>query len=299
MFKKLTLMLLAAMVLAGCYWNYDVEQSEVGAQFKRNTIVNCVGAGLWSDTSWYADIQKYSVATLTFEVNDPEVATSDNQLVGVTVTIQARRKGDCDSVKSFFSNWTHLLDDTILLETIDATAREGIKNGTRLFTLTQLLNDRNGLSNAITEQLEQDASKYNVDVVNVTIENVALDPAYVEILQQTASLNAQQDQALRQQALIEQQAETELFKINQAITVANLQAELERAQTEVDVEIARREGEVIAASNQVYEQNSRAYSLAVLEKLSQIFDGKTVYFVPEGTDLTTLFGVNGIVPIAP
>lgn len=292
--KVILFSLLLSLFLGGCYWGADIEQDEVGAHFDRNALINCLGPGRYSDSSWWAELKRYSIATHTFEVNDPEVATSDNQLVGVTITIQAARKSDCDSVRSFYSNWSRLLDDSILLDTIDATAREGIKNGTRGFTLNQLLNDRNGLSDAITTQLEQDASKYNVDIINVTIENVALDPAYAAILQQTAQLNAQQDQAQRRQSLIQQEAETEQFRIQQEIIIAEQQLVLEQAETNVQVEIGARAGEVVAAAQRVYSQNPQAFQLAVLERLAEIFNDKTVYFIPEGTDLTTLFGVSGL-----
>jgi len=298
MHKKLILLLvLASTVLSGCYIGFDVEQNEVGAIFNENALESCVGAGRYSDwTRMWSSMNKYSIATHTFEVHDEEVATKDNQLVGVTITIQAVRKGDCESIKSFFSNWSHLLYDEKLIEVIDANAREGIKNGTRSFTLNQLLDDRNGLSRAIISHLEEDASKYNVDIINVTIENVSIDSRYAEVLQETAQLNAQQEQALRRQSLIEQQAETDKFQIEQSILIAERQLSLEQAQTLVEVEIARREGEIVAAAQQVYELNDKAFQLALLDRLALVFNDKTVYFVPQGSDLTTLFGLGNIVP---
>lgn len=295
--KFLIIFALCSTLLSGCYWRDEIGRNEVGAKFFENRLVECVPSGVYTDTRVQADLAKYSVDALTFEVEDPEVATSDNQLVGVRFTVQALRKSDCESIKSFFQNWSRLLDDTALIEAIDATAREALKSGVRQFTLTRLLDDRDGLGEAIRAALSENASAYNVEIRTITVENVALDPEYAAILQETAALKAQEDFALRSQALAEQQAETDLFKLQQKQLVAAEQLKLEQAQTLVDVEIANRAGQVTAASQQVYELNARAYSLAVLERLAEIFEGKTTYFIPEGTDLTTLFGIQGIVPI--
>jgi regulator of protease activity HflC (stomatin/prohibitin superfamily) len=292
--------LMLSLFLSGCYWNEDVRTDQVGAQIDRNAVRACVGPGVYTDFGWFSDLRHISVSTLTFEVEDPEVATSDNQLVGIRVTIQAQRKGDCDSVRSFLSNWSNLLNDDSLVQTIDANAREAIKNGTRGFTLTTLLNDRNGLALAITAQLEEDTAKYNVDIINVTIENVALDPAYAAILQQTAQLKAQEDFQLRRQSLVEQQAATDLFERQQAQLVAAEQLKLEQAETLIQVEIAQREGEIVAASQQVYELNRQAFELRKLELMAELFGQGTVYFIPAGTDPNLFFGgFGGVVPVQP
>jgi hypothetical protein len=298
-FIILALSLFGLLFLTGCYINDEVRTDQVGAQLNKNAIIRCVGPGVYTDTAWWADLRQVNVSTLTFEVEDPEVATEDNQLVGVRITIQARRKGDCDSVRALLSNWSHLLDDQNLIDTIDATAREGIKNGTRGFSLQELLNDRNGLATAISTQLELDASKYSVEVINVTIENIAIDPAYAEVLQATAKLKADEDYQARRNSLIEQQAKTDLFERQQAQLVLAEQLKVEQAQTLVEVEIARRAGQKIAAANEVYILNPQAYELERLRLMQSMFGAGTVYFIPEGTDLTTFFGLNGFLPVQP
>lgn len=291
-------LVIVALLVTGCYWNDEVKPHEVAAQMYKNQVVNCTTpGGVYTDMRWFSDLEKISIATLTFEVEDPEVATKDNQLVGVRITIQARRKGDCDSVKSFLSNWAHLRNDDQLIGVIDATAREGIKNGTRGFTLTELLDDRNSLAGAITSQLEADASKYNVDIINVTIENVAIAAEYAEVLQRTAQLKAEEDYQQRRQNLVKQQAETDLYERQQAQRVLAEQLKVEQAQTNVEVEIARRAGEKTKAANEVYQLNEQAFELERLRLFQNIFNDKTIIFIPEGTDLNTFFGVDGIVPV--
>jgi len=282
----LVLVAMLAVATSGCYFWKSVETDEVGAQLNRNRIETCVPAGVYTKVNWFARLKTVSVATLTFEVEDPEVATADNQLVGVKITIQARRMSDCDSTTAFLTNWTRLLNDEVLILTIDATAREGIKNGTRDFTLTELLNDRDGLANAISAQLEEDTIKYATEIVNVTIENIALDPVYVAQLQETAQLKAEEDFQIRRQGLIEIQAETDLFERQQAQLVLSEQLLVEQAQTEVDIEIATREGQKTLARQEVYLLNDRAFELEQLRLLADVLGEGVTYFIPEGTDLT-------------
>lgn len=283
----LVLMTVVIMVASsGCYFWKSVDTDEVGAKVQANRVEACVPSGVYTTMRLFAKLKTVSVATLTFEVEDPEVATADNQLVGVKITIQARRMSDCESTTSFLTNWTRLMSDDILIQTIDATAREGIKNGTREFTLTQLLNDRDGLANAISEQLSEDTAKYSTEIVNVTIENIALAPEYADQLQKTAQLKAEEDFQIRRQGLIEIQAATDLFEREQAQLVLVEQLKVEEAQTSVDVEIATREGKMTLAKQEVYLLNEKAFELEKLMLLADILGDNVVYFLPEGTDLT-------------
>jgi hypothetical protein len=75
--------------------------------------------------------------------------------------------------------------------------------------------------------------------------------------------------------------------------------EKEKAQTAVNVEIASRKGKEVAASYEVYQTNERAYELERLSRLQAIFGNKaTMWFVPQGTDLTLLLNNNAnVVPV--
>ena len=299
---KRILLVLVLLVVAfgstGCYFWDDVATNQVGLQLDRNEIKNCVPSGVYTDSAWFADLKVVNVATITFQVTDPEVATQDNQLVGIGITIQARRKADCQSVSNMLTNWSTLLDDDTLVSTITATAMEGIKVGTRQFTLMQLLDDRNGLSDAIANSIESDASKYNTEVVNVTVNNIALAVEYAAKLQERALLTAEIDLELRRQELIRQTASNDKLEQDQRTQVLEQKLLAEQAQTEVDVEIASREGKKTAAAMEVYSLNPQAYELARLDRLALILGDKaTVYFVPEGTDLTMLYGAGGVVPL--
>src|SRR5690349_10490506 len=178
--KTLVILLVGLFSLTGCYINNEVGTNQVAVHLYKNKIQEVVGPGVYSEAlCFYCDQKEMNVDTLTFTVEDPEVLTKDNQAVGEKITIQARRKGDANSVTNIFTNWSTYTNDDVLKNTISSTALEGMKNGTRGYTLTELLDDRNGLANAISASLEADAGKYSVEIVNVTIANIAPSEDYM------------------------------------------------------------------------------------------------------------------------
>ncbi len=298
---SLTFSFLIAILLSGCYWNEQVNPDQAAVNMDGGEITKCLAPGIHSDGGWYADLVKFSVGTLTFSVEDPEVLTSDNQPVGIKITIQARRTSECEQVKNLLTNWPGLVSDETLVTTVGATAREGIKNGTRGFTLGTLLDDRNGLAQKISDALEEDAVKYSVTIVNVTVENISVDPAYLEQLKLKANYTAQVDAELKRQELIKQQAANASLEQEQRNQVLAAQLEAEKAQTAVGLEIASRAGKVTAAQNQVYLDNAAAFELERLRLLQGILGDKAAfYFIPQGTNISLFLGLQGQpIPVEP
>lgn len=302
LFSRFSFALLVLVLLSGCVWNEQVESSQAGIISIAGKIDRCVSPGLVSDGSFYSDLKTVSISTLTFSVEDAELATDDNQLLGLKITIQAKRQNDCASITNIFTNWASLTVDQVLIDTISATARESMKTGVRSFTLEQLLDDRNGLSLAITESLATDAAKYSAQIVNVTIENVAIDPEYADVLSQKALITAQIDQAVRQQDLIRQTAANEILQEEQRQLALTAQLEAEKAETDIQIEIARRAGEVIAAKNEIYSLNPEAFELERLRLIQGILGDNVIYFLQEGTDLSLFLtqpGQTQPIPVSP
>jgi hypothetical protein len=296
--KYLVGLLILAFSLSSCYLNKEIDANEIGVEMNAGKIRGCVGPGVHTSWGWFDDLKPISSATVKVTVGDPEVATQDNQLVGVEITIQARRMTDCDSARNILTNWNALVDDQALIDTIDATAREGIKVGTRSFTLTQLLDDRNSLAQKIEDSLVGDADFYSVTIVNVIVNNIAIDPSYADQLKEKALLTAQIETELRRQDLIKQTASNNILEQERRTAVLQEQVKAEQAQTNVQMEIANRAGKMIAAENQVYITNQYAFDLEKLRLMKEILgDKSTFYFIPEGTDITMLWSPNSVVPV--
>ena len=287
---KVVVFMVLLVTLSGCYFNNDVGTNQVGVMLQRNAIVSVVPPGVYTDWSFFSDLKQMDVNTQTFTVEDPEVLTSDNQAVGLKVTIQARRNADNESVRNLVTNWSTLMDNNIMIETISSTAREGMKNGVRAFNLTTLLDDRNKLADAIRTQLEIDTAKYGVEIVNVTIENVALDPAYTGTLNEKALLRVQTEKEKERQLLIKQQADNDKLQAQQTTIVIGEQIIQAKAQTELEVAIAAREGQKIAEANKVYTLNPQAFELEKMRLAKYLIGDKTVFYIPAGTSITQFVG---------
>jgi regulator of protease activity HflC (stomatin/prohibitin superfamily) len=266
----------------------------MAVQLEDGEIKSIQGPGGRYSGGWFETLVTVDIDTITFSVEDPEVLTSDNQAVGMRITIQARRKSDTESITNIVTNWYALTNNDQLKETISATAREGLKNGVRGFTLSELLNDRNGLGNAIREQLETDAAKYSVEIINVTVENVAPSAEYMKILSDKANLTAETAKELERQKLIAQQAANNILQAEKDVEVKEAQLLAEQAKTAVEVEIAKREGEKTAAAQEVYSLNAQAYELERLRLMALIYGDKTMFISP-GTNL--FINPGNIIPI--
>lgn len=299
----LSLIVLAVSLLTGCVFGETVGSDQVGAILDGGRIVRTVGPGVEWDFGLYSDLKTYSASTMLFEVNDASVATKDTQLVGVLITVQVRRIGDSNAVTNFLTRWLPLTKDDQLQNTVASTVSQSIKVGTRSMMLEQLLNDRNTMAALIKEDLSSSAAVYSVEVIDVTVKDVALDPAYMAILQQKANLTAQTEAALREQDLIKQQASNARLQQDQNTVVLQAQLLKEQAQTAVDVEIATREGKKITAANEVYSLNPQALQLELAKVTRDTLSNKSVlYFIPQGTSLSLLLNSMGsdgqkIVPV--
>jgi len=301
---KKVLMVLVTLVIAisssSCYWWKDIERDEVGVALYKNQIESCKGAGVWTDGRWYADMDKVSLETMTFSISDPEVATIDNQLVGITITLQVQRSSECNKLQEMFTNWPSLIvSNDAVIANVTAITREGIKNGVRSFTLLELLNDRNKLADAILVHVEEDSVKFAINIINVTIENIALDPAYAQLMNDKALMTAEIDKELRRQDLVQQKAATDALEQEQRTIVYEQQLVAEAALTEVEVEIARREGQKTQAAQEVYLLNDKAYNLELMKRMADVLGNNAViYFVESLEDLTLLLtGQGAVMPI--
>jgi hypothetical protein len=306
MFKKfapLCALLVIALTTSGCYFNETVNTNEVAVKTDGGRIVDCVGPGVHTDLWIFAGLSKVPTSALTFSVADKEVATKDTQLVGIEITVQVKRQINCDNLKNLLTNWSGIAtNDTRLQETVSAIVSQGIKIGTRSFTLEELLDDRDGLALQIKNALVPEASKFSVEVVAIAVKDVQIDPAYANVLKEKALLTAKIDAAKRQQDLIRQESLNRQLEQDQRATEFTKQLAAEQAKTNVEVEIGNREGRVIDARNKIYATNPAALELKRLELLKDVLGNRSViYMIPQGASLNLILGElsGGIVPISP
>jgi len=295
MLNKIVVLFAIAVALTGCFFNEPVGQDQQAVKLDGGKFVECVGSGIHTDLGPFADLVQISSRTINFLVSDPQVATKDSQLVGVELAVQVRRKTDCESMQSILRNWPSVIDnDDSMRLLVEPATLEAIKVGTREFSLDELLNDRNKLADGIRGSLIDDAGKFSSEIVNVQVKNVQIDDNYAQLLQQKANLTAEREVKVRQQEIIRQDASNQQLEQTQQAETYRKQLEAEKAKTDIEVEIAKREGSVIAAQNQVYSLNPQAFEIKRLELLAKVLGDKaTMYFIPQGTSLSVLLGQIG------
>lgn len=289
-------LIIVSLLLTGCFVNDDVAVNEQGIVLYGGAFQYCLAPGVHSDWDFYADLVEVSMDTIAVEVSDPEVVTSpeDQKVVGVTVVVQVRRKSDCESLKTLLSNYGGLLNNDQVVVLVSSWTNEAIKNGTRQYSLQGLLNDRDGLATKILTALQLNATDASLQVVSVSVKNVDVDDTITTEWQKQAQIAEQVKTALRDQERIKQEAANAILAQEQKKLELEAQLKREEAQTQIDIEIAERAGQVVTAQNAVYASNPQAYELQRLRLLKDVLGGESViYFVSDLAELNLILGANG------
>jgi len=291
--KRLGMLLalvLIAVTISGCYINSGVEQFERGLKLRGGVEVEAIlGAGRYSDMGWFSQLEKVNVSALKVEWEDPDLVTRDKQPIGLSVSVTFSRKGDNESVKRMWEEYNHeARDDEALKNQVLARIPRAAKAMTTQFTLDEMLGVGEGgeeagrmfMQQRLNEFLSAELSEIYCVVKDVGVNNIAPDPDYLDLLRDKANAVVQREVA-HEQAL-----------------TAKETLEKEKKQTDIDLELARRERLVQEERAKVFTSNERWFELKRLEAIQQIFgDNDKVWFVQPGIDLTLLFSGEDIVPI--
>ena len=272
------LVVMFVVLFSGCYINEKIEASTVGVRLNRGAIEQVVGPGIYSG-GIFKDIKKVNISALTSLWSDPDTWTSDKQSVNFSVSVTYARKADDDSVKGMWSKYNAQASNNEELEKLVLTRiPRVVKQVSTGMSLDQMLgiadNDTTAAGREVLQQrmfdlLKAELDECYIELLDIGVNDIGVDPTYAEALKNKARATVELELA---QAKAKQLAE----QVNQ-----------ERAQTDVDLEIARRENLVKAEQNKVYVESSEAYALRKLELLKDILGDKDkIYFIPQGADLT-------------
>lgn len=288
------LVLLAAVLLSGllsgCFWNEQVEANEVGLIMPDGVAVrDVVGAGRYTEWGWFAEIVKVDTSAKTLEWSDPDLWTSDKQPLAFKVGITYARKRDAESVKHMWTMYNaEARDDKALAQQVLNRIPRVAKTVTTQFTLDQMLGIEGGAEagRAVIQQqmfnlLAKELDEFDVVLLDIGANDIGADENYIVQLKNKA--------AAKVEAEVAQQRTLQLQE----------QVKQEQAQTQVAMEIARRDNMVAAEKAKVYQMSKEAYELKRLELLAGIVgDNDKVYFIPQGADLTLfLSGQGGVTPV--
>ncbi len=172
--------------------------------------------------------------------------------------------------------------------------QETVKNIIANYDAEQLINSRDTLSTEITEQLKEELSVYNIDVVSTAIEDLDFSDAFT---------NAVEDKAVAAQALLkakteqeqktmeeQQAAERQKIQAEASAAVAKIQAEADREVLQIQADAAEYAGQKDAAVNEALAK-SLTEILIEYYKIQQ-WDGKLpdTYLGGDGSTVLPIIG---------
>ncbi len=291
--KIVVLLALAALplLLGGCFWNEQVEANETGLILGDGvSIQSIVGPGRYTNWGWFAELAKVDTSAKTVEWEDPDLWTSDKQPVAFKVGVTYRRKPDAESVRHVWTIYNgEARDDKALAQQVLNRIPRVAKAVTTKFNLDQMLGTEGGIEQGRSELqkemaglLNAELAEFDVELLDIGVNNIGADQEYMDQLKQKAVAKIAAEVATQRTSQLQEQLKQE------------------QAQTNIALEIARRENSVAEEKAKVYSLSPQAYELKRLELLADVIGSNDkVYFVPQGSDLTLILGGQGqqVVPI--
>lgn len=283
--KRMALALMLVVMtlsLCSCYFKSTVSSSEVGVKMDDGVqISEVVGAGRYTDLGWYADLNCIDISAKQVKLLIEDVSTSDKQTVSVEILAEVARKSDEASVRTIWENYNAVAkEDEQLSKLVKELMRSPVNKVSTTMTVDEMLGvDENSdktratMEQDIAELLRPVLESRGIALNTLNVMNVGVDPQYQAKLQEKST------------------AAIEIELAEQKAKQLEKQLEQEKAQTEIDLEKARRANLVAEEEAKVFEQSAEAYELRRLELMKDMLDeSDKIYFIPEGADITLFLG---------
>jgi hypothetical protein len=284
-FVFILLALITVMSSSACYWQKSVSPSEVGLQLNDGiSISSVVGAGRYDGGGWYSSLWVVDIAALNVDWEDPDLVTLDKQPIGLKLAITYQRSSQTDKIKHAFSVYRReIFDNAALASLVASRVPEVAKDTTSRYTLDQMLgiagtvdgklvqsdSGRLKVGKDIFDGLQKKLDEIDVVLLNVQVANIAPDAAYMQKLKDKAA-------AIINREIAKEQTTTLAETLKQA-----------KAQTDVDLEVARRQNLVNEEIAKVYTGNPQFFQLKMMEAAKGVFGDKDkIVFVPAGSPLS-------------
>lgn len=286
---KITPLILVMLMLSGCFINARVESYQIGLVLEDGvSIKEVVGPGIHTNNAWRAELVTINTSNITTAWNDPSLVTRDKQPIGLSMSITFSRKRDSESITNLYNRYNNESSSDEALTNLVLSKVPGVaKTITTRYTLDQMLGidnsvivsgttpvesvDRTVVAQAVSDLLESELDQIYVDLAAVEISDIAPSPDFLQALNAKAQAQINIEVAAQETKLITEQLAQE------------------KAQTQIELEKARRENEVNAVMAQAYEESPQLLQLRMLELTAEMLDeGDTVIYVPQGSNITNV-----------
>jgi regulator of protease activity HflC (stomatin/prohibitin superfamily) len=284
----LTLCVLS-LTLSGCYWQRQVEESQRGLVMPDGaTVQEVVGAGRYTNLGWYAELRTVDVSAKTTTWSDPDLVTADKQPIGLEVGITYRRMSESDNIRSMWSDYrAEATSDNAMAQQVLNRIPRVAKEVTSEYTLDEMLgvaagegSGRTVLTQDLFTKLEPELAEAHIQLLDVGINNISPSEEYLSLLEDKANAQVRVEVAREETKALEEQLAQE------------------QAQTEIELEKARRQNQVNAELAKTYEQSPEYYELERLRLLQGVLgEQDKLYFIPQGTSLSLILAGEGDGPM--
>lgn len=282
-------MVIFAFALSGCYRNQEITESEVGLAMNDGITISSVKyTGRYTDGSYWASMTEIDTSAKTLQWADPDLITSDKQIIGVDVGVTYRRTRDAAAVVKLFSDYpTEAQDDVALASQVNNRMARTIKNLTGDYTLDELLGtavgsdkDRTTAQNDAYDALKIELAEFGVELIDLGINNINPSESYRTSLDIKAKAIVDVEVSQKQTLFLQEQLKQE------------------KAQTAIALEKADRDNQVALINATLLTQSPEAFQLEKIKAMAAMFnDQDKIYFIQPGTDLTLLMGPTDATPV--
>lgn len=279
--KRIALVLMMVSLvfsMYGCYFNSTINSNEVGVKMADGVqISEVVGAGRYTDMSWYANLASIDISAKQAKLMIEDVSTSDKQTVSLEILAEVARKSDEASVRTLWEQYNAVAkQDDRLIALVQDLMRSPVNRVSTTMTVDEMLGvdetsekTRATMEHDIATLLRPVLESRGIALNTLNVTNVGVDPQYQAKLQEKST------------------AAIEIELAEQKAKQLEKQLDQEKAQTEIDLEKARRANLVAEEEAKVYEESAEAYELKRLELMKDLLgESDKVYFIPEGADIT-------------
>jgi len=305
--KRLTsivLLTLIAFLSAGCVWGARVPEGTKAICLEKGTTASRVlGPGRYFPADCpgqFSRLAHINVAEISAVFTDLDLVTYDKQPIGIEIHMSFRRWSDDESLMTMYRTFTTIAvnDDALTNEVLGRSAHH-IKDQVTPNSLDEMIGTdeaqavgRTLIASNIKDALAPVLAEIGVEITFVGIKNITVDQAYLDGLKAKS-------QAQIGREIEAENAATERQRANLAVDLAaaktleiQAQLETEKANTDISLEIARREKLVAKEQNEVWRLSPEAFELERIRLMMESLDETDkIYFVPEGQNISIYLGM--------
>jgi hypothetical protein len=252
------------------------------------TIDNVVGPGRYTDLGFRASIHVIDGQAQTLTWYDNELLTLDRQSVGFEVSVTyARDMAHAEKIWTEFR--ASAQDDVVLAALVESRLPRVVKAVTSSMSLDAML-EKTEIQAILRDRVAEEMQAIGLRLIDIGINKIRPTETYLELLEQRATIAAEEELEQRRNANALARIERERLVAQSNIELAIQQLELEQAETEIALELARREALVAMEEAEVFSMSPEALQIRLAEIYAEALAKAGAIYLPSDVNLNIFDG---------